>query len=162
LPKSNGCFGTNKDKRKEGELMGILGGISLVDVGGVLTGIGALAKDLRSAITGEISPEKKAEIEQKILELESAAQNAQVQVNAIEAASPHLFVSGWRPAAGWCCVSGLFYTFIAQPVLSWASANFGWTTPPSLDTSLLTTLLFALLGLGGFRLYEKIKDVARN
>ena len=34
---------------------------------------------------------------------------AQLEVNKVEAAHKSLFVSGWRPAVGWCCVC-LLYT----------------------------------------------------
>ena len=37
---------------------------------GTLEGAGSLAKDIRSAITGEINPEKKAELEAKLLDFE--------------------------------------------------------------------------------------------
>ncbi len=39
--------------------MGILGDLSFGSIKGLMEGAGSLAKDLRSAITGEISPEKK-------------------------------------------------------------------------------------------------------
>ena len=41
--------------------MGI--GIDIKGVGETLKGAGTFAKDVRSAITGELSPEKKAELE---------------------------------------------------------------------------------------------------
>lgn len=46
-------------------------------VRGIIEGAGTLAKDLRGAITGEISPDKKAEIESKTLEIEAAVMRAQ-------------------------------------------------------------------------------------
>lgn len=46
---------------------------------------------------------------------------AQVEVNKIEAQSSDLFRGGWRPAVGWVCVIGLLYTYLAQPLLTWAS-----------------------------------------
>ncbi len=64
---------------------------------GALEGVGTLAKDLRSAITGEINPETKANIEQKILEIESAAKLAQLKINETEARTGSLFIGGWGP-----------------------------------------------------------------
>ena len=32
---------------------------------------------------------------------------AQLEINKVEAAHKSLFVSGWRPAVGWCCVLGM-------------------------------------------------------
>jgi len=85
---------------------------------------------------------------------------AQANINAEEAKSPDFFKSGWRPGAGWVCVLGLFYTFLAQPLLAWASTVWGWPTPPILDTNVLMTLLTGMLGLGAYRTVEKVKDKA--
>src|SRR4030067_1839743 len=55
----------------------------------------------------------------------------QIEVNAVEAASPNLFVSGWRPGAGWGGGLGLIYTFLAQPLIAWYANIKGWPTPPT-------------------------------
>lgn len=128
-----------------------------IDVGSVLTGVGQLAKDIREAITGELSPEKQAAILGKAQELEAAAAQAQTAINLEEAKSDNIFKSGWRPACGWLGVLGLAYTFLVQPVLTWASFNFKWIAPPAIDATVLMNLLFAILGLGAYRSYEKIK-----
>ena len=135
-----------------------------IDIGGLFSGIGTLAKDIRAAITGKepIDATKAAELELKLLELEQSASNAQTEINKLEAASTSLFVSGWRPAVGWTGVIGLNYQFIINPVLSWASTNFQWIAPPVIDTSVLIQLIMALLGVGGMRTYEKVKGVARS
>ena len=109
-------------------------------------------KDKKNAIAFELSTlaEKHAQELAK----------AQLEVNKTEAAHKSLFVSGWRPAVGWTCVFGLVYSFILHPLLSWASSIWGIPVPPMLDTGPLMTLLFGLLGLGGFRTFEKVKGVA--
>jgi len=127
-----------------------------------LGAVGGLFKDIRSAITGKIDPDKEAELTLKIAQAETALLTTQAEINKIEAANPNLFVSGWRPAVGWCCVLGLLYAFLVQPVLSWASVNFKWLAPPIIDTAALYQLLLALLGLGVMRSYEKKTGVARN
>ena len=131
-------------------------------IGSALNGIGSLAKDIRQAITGEISADKKAEIETKLLEIENQGLQAQIEVNKIEAASASVFVSGWRPACGWTCVSGLFYTFLLQPIVAWVALIFKYPVPPAIDTTLLIQLLFGMLGLAGLRAYEKKEGIARN
>ena len=80
----------------------------------------------------------------------------QLEVNKVEAAHKHLFVSGWRPAIGWCCCFSLLYSTILSPILGI------WFTVPPVDSSLLTTILLGMLGLGGLRTIEKTKSVARN
>jgi len=140
--------------------MGLISGINIDGnlIGSALGGIGKLAKDIRQAVTGEISPEKRAEIEAQLLEIENQGLQAQIELNKIEAQNASVFVSGWRPAAGWVCVLGLFYTFLLQPLLAWATSS----KPPEIDTTLLIQLLFGMLGLAGIRTYEKGKGIARN
>ena len=118
------------------------------------------------------NPEKRAEAtlkleklaqEGKLAELQAEIQllTGQIEINKIEAASDSLFKSGWRPAVGWVCVLGLFYTFVARPFLVWAlMLNGVLETPPALDMGDLITLLMGLLGLGGLRTMEKFRGVA--
>jgi len=80
----------------------------------------------------------------------------QLEVNKVEAEHKSLFVSGWRPAVGWCCCIALMYSTIVAPILGI------WFTVPPVDSSLLTTVLLGMLGLGGLRTIEKTKIVARN
>lgn len=81
----------------------------------------------------------------------------QADINAVEAANPNLFVSGWRPAIGWIGAGGLAYQYIVRPF----AVGMGWHDLPTLDSSLME-LIIAMLGLGGLRTYEKIKGVAKK
>ena len=80
----------------------------------------------------------------------------QLEVNKVEAAHKSLFVSGWRPAIGWICGLSLFYSTILSPILGI------WFTVPPVDSSLLTTVLMGMLGLGAMRTVEKTKSVASD
>jgi hypothetical protein len=131
---------------------------------GLFSGIGDMAKSIRVAITG-IDPEKQAELEEKLLELEAAGDEAQNKVNAIEAANPSLFVSGWRPGAGWVCVLAMAYNYLFMPFseLIFSVCNIHLSTPlPVLGMSELMPVLLGMLGLGGMRSFEKYNDVARR
>jgi hypothetical protein len=88
---------------------------------------------------------------------------SQSDVNAVEAANANIFVSGWRPFIGWVCGTALAYQYVAAPLLVWiaASLHVSMAAPPRLDDT-LWQLVFAMLGLGGMRTYEKIKGVARK
>jgi len=89
----------------------------------------------------------------------------QLDVNKVEAAHSSIFVSGWRPGAGWVCVAAFAYNFILYPFLLW-----GWvivapmTTgensqpiapPPPADASQLLPVLLGMLGIGAMRSHDK-------
>jgi roadblock/LC7 domain-containing protein len=138
-------------------------GIDIKGIGDILSGAGALAKDVRSAITGEISPEKKAELAIKAQEMELALSTAQTRINEIEAGSSKLFVAAWRPMVGWICAAGLFYGTIGKPFIEFLARVFGYQGAfPEIDADTLNTTLFGMLGLGVMRTAEKIKGAAGN
>jgi hypothetical protein len=125
-------------------------------VGGLLGGIGTLAKDIRQAITGELPAEKQAEITQKLTELETAAMSAQAAINLEESKSESLFVAGWRPFVGWVCGFALAYAAIFEPFMSWTARLLHSTAVfPVLDTTITMQVLIGLLGLGAYRSYDK-------
>jgi len=104
-----------------------------------------------------------AELQMKLLEIEADAAKAQTQINAIEAASPNFFASGWRPCVGWVCALAFAWQFVGQPAFSFFYALIYKQPAPvvALDHDALNTVLFGLLGLGGFRTWEKIKGAAK-
>ncbi|HOS60199.1 MAG TPA: 3TM-type holin [Syntrophorhabdaceae bacterium] len=143
--------------------MDIIGTVLSGGIKRIFEGIGSLAKDIRQAITGEISPEKKAEIEQRAMEIEYAATKAQTDINLEEAKNQNLFVSGWRPFVGWICGLSLGWQFIGNPIFDWVVKLAGKNiAAPNIDTGSLITVLFAMLGLGGLRTYEKVKNAQEN
>ena len=124
--------------------------------GGILGGVGSLVKDIREAWTGEPSPEKQAEISQKLLELENASMAAQAAINLEEAKSEKLFVCGWRPFIGWCGGFSLAYASIGEPFITWvARLNGSMVVFPKLDTQITMQVLIGILGLGAYRSYDK-------
>ena len=91
------------------------------------------------------------------------ANMAQIEVNKEEAKHSSLFVSGARPAIMWVCCLGLFWTFFLAPILNWFIVISGSSTSlPAIQTEGLLTLTLSLLGLGGYRSFEKFKGVARS
>lgn len=94
----------------------------------------------------------------EILTLQSQSEQAQVEVNKVEAANDNIFVSGWRPFIGWICGSAMAYHFILQPLLAFIFAIFNHPiTLPAFDMNTLYTVLMGMLGLGGMRTIEKLK-----
>ncbi len=97
----------------------------------------------------------------KLQELEQVAIDRQGEITAIEAQSPSLFKSGWRPAVGWIVVSGLALHFIVFPIVSLILQLTGHQALASpLDVQSLIALLGALLGLGGLRTFERVRGKA--
>ena len=72
--------------------------------------IGSIFTSAREAITGKkiLDEQAMAELEFKLSQLEHLANQGQIEVNKIEAASNNLFVAGWRPFIGW--VAGIVYS----------------------------------------------------
>jgi len=128
--------------------------------------IGSIFKDLREAVTGEAisDPNKMAEIEFKLRELEQAANMGQISINIEEAKSSSLFVAGWRPFIGWVGGIALAYSFIIQPSIVWyAQLNaLPNLTAPTLETGVLMNLVLAMLGFGGLRTFEKYKGIQKK
>ena len=115
---------------------------------GALEGAGELAKDIREAVTG-VNPE----LLMKAQDLEDRMVTAQAEINKIEAASPSLFVSGWRPGLAWVCVLAMAYNYLIRPFLTI------WFEIPAIEVGELYPLIIALLGLGVYRTFEKAKNV---
>lgn len=122
--------------------------------------------EIGAKLLDKIIPDKDAR-EKAQAELLKAAQDqdfqlalAQIKVNEEEAKSDNIFKSGWRPAIGWICVFGLAYNFVIYNILLWFINIYQLNvTPPALMSDILMELVFALLGLGSLRTFEKIKGV---
>ena len=137
-----------------------------------LTGFGA-AFSLVGKVIDKIFPDKEAadraklellKMEQagefKELEAELEKARMQVTVNTAEATSNSNFRGGWRPFIGWVCGLGLLYAVLLRPIVTGiiqatVPAMQGFIMP-AVETDALMALLFGMLGLGGFRTYEKV------
>lgn len=157
-----------------GELAPTIGTVAGGPLGGAI-GVGikellGLSNDASDddMTTALMNPDNQIKIKQmeydyknKIIDADMQTSIAQGQVNQIEANSKNLFVSGWRPAVGWICASGLGYQILFRPIFGWIMLNlFKWDLPPTLDIQTLMTLLSGMLGFGAYRMNEKIKGVA--
>lgn len=142
-------------------------GINVQDlVGGSITDgvakiISLFKVDPNKALEHQAELEKiSSDMQMKVLDGVAQMSVAQTDVNKVEAASPKLFIAGWRPAVGWVCASGLGFQFVFGPILTWIAALAGHPVVfPPLDMGTLLTLLGGLLGIGGMRTYEKVLGV---
>lgn len=130
-----------------------------------LTGFGSIA-DLAGNIINKVWPDKTQaekdaaafQIQQLIVQSKQA--EAQTDIDKTEAASPSLFVAGWRPFVGWICGTAFGVQFVVGPLGSWLASLVGHPAQfPNLDLGTMMPLLLGMLGLGGMRTYEKIQGV---
>ena len=126
-----------------------------------ITGIGEVAGVVGNVID-RIWPNK---TEQERAELQAAllVVQGQLQVNQAEAGSRSMFVAGWRPFIGWVCGGACAWNWIGLPVVKALLPVMGG---PAIDlapadlTEMLPVLI-GMLGLGGYRTFEKVKGAAR-
>jgi hypothetical protein len=135
-------------------------------IGGLITGIGSAAKDIRAAITGKsvLDPNAQAELEMKVLDLENKAQEiansvaiAQTEVNKVEAASSNFFIAGARPAILWIGGLVILYAYVISPILLACGVK-----APDMNLGDLWPVITGILGLGTMRSFEKAKGVVGN
>jgi len=132
-------------------------GLDAIGIGSVAdllkTGINKIWPDPAQAAAAKIAimqAEEAGAFKQMDAELQTNL--AQIAANAAEAAKGGL---SFRDGAGWVCVIGFGITTLKAPI-EWACHLVGHPiTLPSVDTSTITTMLFALLGIGGMHVYEK-------
>ncbi len=86
------------------------------------------------------------------------------EINKVEAQHRSRFVAGWRPFIGWVCGSALAYNYLLHPLIVWAWTAWGDPTvpvPPALSLGELMPVVLGMLGLGGYRMAEKMVKVAK-
>jgi hypothetical protein len=138
-----------------------------------LTGIGSVF-DFGGKLLDKIFPDEtqraaaklelfKAQQAGEFKEMDQAFEiaKAQIAVNSVEAASDNAFVAGWRPAIGWICGVSLAYSAIIEPIARFVAAvGFKYVGVfPIIDSTITMQLLFALLGLGAMRSFDKKNNI---
>ncbi len=122
-----------------------------------LTAVSSLA----NTVINKIWPDK-TEAEKQQLAAAVMVVQGQLDVNKAEAASPSLFVAGWRPFIGWVCGTACAWNWVGLSIAKFAAITFFTTTidlKPA-DISEMMPILMGMLGLGGLRTFEKVKGVA--
>jgi hypothetical protein len=135
----------------------------------VTTLLPALSKVLDRVIP---DPEQKAKAQIELMRLqqegafkemdaELQVNLAQAKINEVEAASQNGFQAGWRPLAGYACVSGMIYEFLVRLLLPWLLTVCGVADVPLLPSldEVLFELMFGMLGLGTLRSADRWKRV---
>ncbi len=134
---------------------------------------------------GEISiQQQKVALRQLVTQLK--AQHTQLQINLQQTKHPSIFVAAARPAIIWIGAAGLAYEAIIRPIGTWlilqtldlnaimgpqalqnatpqhVQAVLDFYALPGMNTELFLPIIFGVLGIGGFRTWEKINGKARD
>jgi hypothetical protein len=127
-----------------------------------IAAVSKLADDVVTRIWPDATEIEKAKINQVAAEMQAQTNLVleQLKINEVEATSPHWFVAAWRPAVGWVGVLTLLYSGIGISLATYVGAFWGIPPLPMIDPTVATNILYGLLGIGGMRTAEKIKDVA--
>jgi hypothetical protein len=106
-------------------------------------------------------PAQRAAAQLELLKLQQSGELAQIAVNVEEAKSTSLFVSGWRPGVGWTCVMACAWNWLGLPLCRLAGEVLGHpiALAPA-DLTEMLPILMGMLGLGGLRTVEKLKNKA--
>lgn len=126
-----------------------------------------LATDAISAVIKKYipDPQAQAQMEMDVFKVLQSSDLAQLEINKAEAQSGSIFVAGWRPAIGWICATTLAWQFVVKgwafSVISLFSdkAATAILNSPGIDNS-VWELVFAMLGMGALRSFDKFKGVA--
>jgi len=134
----------------------LIGTATAAGISETLGGVGEAAIKIRSAITGEITPEKKAELERAVLDLEGAVTKARSNVIIAEAKGASWLQRNWRPMLMLTIIVIVANNYILYPYLS--------IFTDKVHVLELPDKLWALMeiGVGGYilgRTAEKVKGV---
>jgi len=107
--------------------------------------------------------EQKADLEKELLKALVDVDKEQAKINRADAQAtgPLSWIQRlWRPTLAWICVFAFMFQFLVIPITNWWCALHGTTINlPTLDSSTLMTVLFALLGMTGARSFDKLKKI---
>lgn len=136
-------------------------GLDITGIGSAVTGV----KDILGMFFPDKTEEEKDKMVQafQLVQLQQQADQAQTDVNKVEASNPSILVSGWRPFIGWVCGSACAWNWIGisilKTILAVATVKLAIDIQPASLTEMMPVLL-GLLGLGGLRTIEKMNGVA--
>jgi len=122
------------------------------------------ALDVGGKIIDKLWPDpverEKAQI--ALFQLQQSGELAQIGVNAEEAKSGSVFVSGWRPSIGWVCSAACAWNWIGLPMAKAGLliAGHSFDLKPA-DLSEMMPVMLGMLGLGAMRSFDKVKGVAK-
>ena len=145
--------------------MGVLGDLLGGGVEGLLKGAGSLAKDIRTAITGEttLTSESKALLDGKLIELETVLAQLKVKTDELrhniiiaETKSQSWLARNWRPILMLTIVAIIANNYVLFPYLSLFTEKVTMLTLPDHLWALLK------IGVGGYIVGRSAEQVAKT
>ena len=145
--------------------MGILSSLLGRGVGTLLSGAGSLAKDIRTAITGEVTltPEAKAALDGKMIELEEVLIQVGVETDKLrsniiiaETKSQSWLARNWRPILMLTIIAIVANNYVIFPYVSLFTPKVTMLTLPDHLWSLLK------IGVGGYIAGRSAEVVAKT
>jgi len=145
--------------------MGILGTILGEGVEGLLKGAGSLAKDIRTAITGEttLTSESKALLDGKLIELETVLAQLKVKTDELrhniiiaETQSQSWLARNWRPILMLTIIAIVANNYIIFPYANLFTEKVVMLTLPDHLWALLK------IGVGGYIVGRSAEQVAKT
>ena len=145
--------------------MGILETLLGGGVGDLLKGAGSLAKDIRTAITGEVTipPEIKGALDAKLIELDAVLAQLKVKTDELrhniiiaETKSQSWLARNWRPILMLTITAIVANNYVIFPYASLFTAKVTMLTLPEHLWSLLK------IGVGGYVVGRSAEQVAKT
>jgi len=135
--------------------------MGLFDIGSILEAGAKIADEFITTDEEKLQYQiEKEKLKLKEKQIEANLLEKVHETNIAEAKTGNLFIAGWRPFIGWTGGIALFYHFVLAPFLFSFFKMFNLNYQlPTLDWSLLFQLILSMLGLAGFRTFEKMKGV---
>ena len=133
-------------------------------VGDIIGSIGNVIDDLVT------TDKERLDAQIELAKIDASLLTTQMEVNKAEASHASIWVAGARPAILWIGAAAMAWTFVLHPMLVWCWALMqakGWIpqgmpNPPTLQSDELWVIISGILGIGGYRTFEKVKGVATN
>ena len=145
--------------------MGFLGDLLGGGVEGLLKGAGSLAKDIRTAITGEttLSSEAKAALDNKLIELDAILAQLKVKTDEMrhniiiaETKSQSWLARNWRPILMLVIITIVANNYVIFPYVSLFTTKVTMLTLPDHLWSLLK------IGVGGYIVGRSAETVTKT
>ena len=142
--------------------MSLLSKIASLGIGEVVSSAGKLALDLRTALTGDLSPEQKTRLQEAAMQLEKKAKDAQMELTRLQVevvlaeARGSWMQRNWRPILMLSIVAIVVNNYILFPYFSLFGLPATMLELPEFFWDLMK------IGVGGYVIGRSVEKVART